>query len=138
MILFDGTYSFQGSEFSTTDPPKEWSHYWRVRIIDFSKSLPDVKHLIPFGVVGIPGGTSLIKTSCAESIGRKISEDFELEVKKVLWIEYFPDEPKGLYVAALNEKYIENDVYFQIGWRPIRPNELSAIIPYIHEFEITT
>ncbi len=88
------------------------------------------------GGVQIPNGNSLIKTSCAESIGKKISEDFGLEVKKVLWIEYFSDEPKGLYVATLNEKYIENDVYFQIGWRTIRPNELSAIKSYIPEIEI--
>ena len=135
MILFDGTYRLQRQENSPPKPIGRWACSWRLRIIDFSFNQPDVQHLRPNVVVATQTGEGIFKTTCAESLGKRICRDFDLKIDEILWIEHYPDEP-ALYVATFKPKsYFGTEIFYAIDWRPIRPNELEAIKPFIPETE---
>ena len=119
---------------------RNWACSWRLRLFDFSIRQPDVKHLRPYAVVATQTGEGFFKTTCAESLGKRICRDFNLAIDEILWIEHYPDEP-ALYVANFKPKsYLGNEIFYTIDWRPIRPNELQVIqsfIPEIENFECT-
>ena len=135
MILFDGTYCLQRREDKSPNADRNWGCSWRLRLFDFSISHPDVKHLRPYAVVATQTGEGIFKTTCAESLGKRICRDFSLEIDSILWIEHYPDEP-ALYVAMFKPKsYFGHEIFYSIDWRPIRPNELQLIQPFIPEIE---
>jgi len=132
MIFFDGTYRLQRQENGSTKSSGKWAYSWRVRIIDFSISYPDIKHLRPFAVIATQSGGGIYRKNCAESIGKRICRDFSLDVQETLWIEQFRDHPGQLYVATFKPKsYPGYEIYYDINWRLIMPNELEAIRPFI-------
>lgn len=135
MILFDGTYRLERREDKSSNGDRKRACSWRLRLFDFSISHPDVKHLRPYAVVATQTGEGIFKTTCAESLGKRICRDFNLEIDGILWIEHYPDEP-ALYVAMFKPKsYFDNEIFYSIDWRPIRPNELQLIQPFIPEIE---
>ena len=115
-------------------PRQQWAYAWRVRIINLSISLPEVRHLWPFVVFVSPAGDGIFKTNCAESLGKNICRDFDLDIRQVLWMEHFPDAPEEIYTAVFRpQSYYGPEMFYDVGWRPIRPNELAVIKPFIPE-----
>ena len=135
MILFDGTYRLQRQEDKSPDAERNWACSWRLRLFDFALSHPDVKHLKPYAIVATQTGGGIFKTTCAESLSKRICRDFNLEIEEILWVEHYPEEP-ALYVAMFKPKsYVGNEIFYAIDWRPIRPNELQVIQPFVPEIE---
>ena len=128
MIVYDGTYQLQTDFGRGSKPKPKWVSAWRVRIIDQSSVGPTVQHLKPTIVVANPSESSTSLISCAEAVGKKIRQDFNLDIEKVLWIEHIPSGP-GLWHAAVftPKTRIDPDVHFDINWRPLRPNEEDLI-----------
>ena len=115
-------------------PRSEWAFAWQVRIIDLGLSQTTVEHLRSRIVVVNQTGSQICLTSCAESIGKKISRDFDLDVSRVLWIEHLPNNQRQWFVAAFKPKSsFGPDLVYHIQWRRIRPNEIDLIKPYIPE-----
>ena len=114
MLLFDGTYRLQRQEDKPSKAEFSWAYSWRLRLFDFSMSHPEVKHLRPYAVVATQTGEGIFKTTCAESLGKRICKDFDLKIDKILWIEHYPDEP-ALYVAMFKPKsYFGNEIFYII------------------------
>ena len=135
MILFDGIYRLQREEDIPHKPISKWAYAWRLRIIDFSLHQPEVQHLRPRVVVASQAGEGIFKTTCAESLGKRIFRDFKLKTDDILWVEHFPDE-SALYIATFKPKfYMGPEVFYTIDWRSILPNELASIRPFIPEIE---
>jgi len=135
LLLFDGTYRLQRQEDAPSKLGRKWACAWRLRVFDFSKKYPDVQHLRPYAVVATQTGEGIFKTTCAESLGNRICRDFDLNVDEILWVEHYPDEP-ALYVAIFSPKsYYGTEVFYDVDWRPIMPNELNAIRPLMPEIE---
>lgn len=133
MILFDGTYRLQRQGDAPSKSIRRWACSWRLRIIDISISQPNVQHIRPRVVVATQTGEGIFKTTCAESLGKRICKDFDLKIDDVLWIEHYPDE-SALYVASFTPKsYYGLEIFYAVTWRPILPNELEAIKPFIPE-----
>jgi hypothetical protein len=136
LLLFDGTYRLQRNEDTPLETGEKWACSWRLRIFDFSVKYPDVKYLRPFAVVATRTGEGIFKTTCAESLGKRICRDFNLNVDDVLWVEHYPDE-LALYVANFKIKsYYGPEIFYSIDWRPILPNEIEAIRPLIPDTEL--
>ena len=134
MIYYDGTYRLQRKDDATFKPTDKWACAWRLRILDLSLGQPDVKHLKPIVVVATQDYAGFFKTTCAESLGKRICRDFDLDIHEVLWIEHFPNEPGQMYVATFTPKqYLGPEIFYHIDWRPIRINELEAIKSFIPE-----
>ena len=135
MIIFDGTYRLQRQEDISSDADRNWACSWRLRLFDFNLSHPYVKHLKPYAIVATQTGGGIFKTTCAESLSKRICRDFNLEIEEILWVEHYPEEP-ALYVAMFKPKsYVGNEIFYAIDWRPIRPNELQVIQPFVPEIE---
>ena len=134
MIYYDGTYRLQRKGDATSKPIGKLACSWRLRLIDLSLSQPDVKHLKPIVVVATQDDKGLFKTTCAESLGRRICRDFDLDINEILWIEHFPAKPGQMYVATFTPKhYLGPEIFYNIDWRSIRTNELEAIKRFIPE-----
>jgi len=134
MIYYDGTYRLERKGDATFKPIGKGACSWRLRLIDLSLSQPEVKHLKPIVVVATQNDEGLFKTTCAESLGRRICRDFDLDINEVLWIEHFLSKPGQMYVAAFTPKhYLGPEMFYNIDWRPIRTNELEVIKRFIPE-----
>ena len=132
MIIFDGTYRLQPDANRGIKPRTKWVCAWRVRIINLTVSQPTLRHLKPTLVIANQTGLATSLISCAEAVGKKISYDFKLDIRKVLWIELIPSKPGRWYIAAFTPKtQFGPDVNFHIQWRPARPNEINLIRPFI-------
>ena len=135
MILFDGTYRLQREEDVPQKPIGQWAYSWRLRIIDFSLCQPEIEHLRPHVVVASQTGGGIFKTTCAESLGKRICRDFDLKINDILWVEHFPEE-SALYIAKFKPKYyMGHEVFYTVEWRSILPNELESIRPFIPEVD---
>jgi hypothetical protein len=135
LLLFDGTYRLQRQEDAPLKLGRKWACAWRLRVFDFSKKYPGVQHLRPYAVVATQTGEGIFKTTCAESLGSKICRDFDLNVDEILWVEHYPDE-QALYVAIFSPKsYYGTEIFYDVDWRPIMPNELNAIRPLMPEIK---
>ncbi|WP_319408163.1 hypothetical protein [uncultured Desulfosarcina sp.] len=128
MIIFDGSYMLERKE----DPGASPAHActWRVKIIDFSSGDPMHPHIRPYALLAFRKEGGIFKTSCAESMGKRICRDFDLNVDDVLWVEAFPDLPGALYVAVFTPRYQDADIHYTVTWRPILKNEQAAVEPW--------
>ncbi len=64
------------------------------------------------------------------SFAEKISKKYELDLEKTLWIE-IDDEIRATRLQP--DPNIVSATLFDVKWRPIRPNELEMIEPYIKD-----
>lgn len=132
MIVYDGTYRLRGD--AKEKRIGNWAYSWRLRIINLSMSQPDVLHLRPIIVVAAQTGEGIFKANCAESIGKRICRDFDLNIREILWIEQFHNKPESMHVASFDPKLsFGHETFYSISWRHITPNELETISPYIPE-----
>lgn len=129
MLLFDGTYTLSRKEDPGSSPA--YACAWQVKIIDFSSGDPSHPHIRPYAILAVRKAGGIFKTSCAESLGKRICHDFDIKVDDLLWIEAFPDMPDQLFVAGFTPRYQDTDINYTIAWRPILENEQNAIAPWI-------
>jgi len=136
MIVYDGIYRLPAGAGQRAKPRAQWECAWQVRIINLDLSRPAVKHLKPMIVAVNQTGREPCLTSCVESIGKKISRDFKLDISRVLWIEHFPNNRHQWFVAAFTPRSsFGPDIDYHIQWRPIRPQETDLIKPFIYEID---
>ena len=134
MIFYDGTYRLQREKKRKTIISGRYAPAWRIRIIDFTLSLPEVRHLKPTAVVATSLSDESFKANCAESIGKRICRDFNLKVSNTLWIENIEDNPAKVYTATFKLRpSFGFDLFYDIKWRPSSPNEIKAVGQYIPE-----
>ena len=131
MILFDGTYRWP-ARGEATKKRKHWAFSCRLRIIDLAADHPDISYLKPIAVIATETNQGVFRKTCAETMGKRIFRDFDLDVEKTLWIESSPDDPAKMIVGIFSAKtYAGHETYYSIGWRSILPNEFELIKPYI-------
>jgi hypothetical protein len=128
MIVFDGTYMLERKDDPGANPAHACT--WQVKIIDFSSANPMHTHIRPYAVLVSRMEGGIFKASCAESLGKRICRDFDLNVNDVLWVEAFTDFPGALYVAVFTPQYRDPDTYYAVTWRPILKNEQAAVKPW--------
>jgi hypothetical protein len=59
-----------------------------------------------------------------------------LNAEALLWIEYFPTHTDPIQVASfLPRAVMGSEKIYTVTWRTVRPNELSAVAPYIPEIQ---
>ena len=136
MILFDGKYGWSGKKLSKRNPISWWAGAYWLKIIDLSKSKPGVVVLKPIVVIVSDTGEGASATNCAPDLVKSVCHDFNLEIKKVLWIEYHSETPPYLDVAKfMPMAEIHEETLYTVSWRSIRPNELEMIKPFFPEAE---
>ena len=136
MLVYDGTYRLQSDTERELKLGPTRSCTWRVRIINLTDGQPAVQHLKPTIVIAHQTGSATGLISCAEAVGKKVSLDFKLDIKKVFWIELIPNKPGQWYAAVFTPKSESGaGINYRIDWRPARPKELNLIEPFIPDID---
>jgi len=136
MIVYDGTYRLQPNTERGLKLGPTRICTWRVRIINLTIGQPAVQHLKPTIVVANQTGLATSLISCAEAVGKNISLDFKLDIKKVLWIELIPTKPGQWYAAVFTQQSGSGAGFnYRIHWRPARPKEINLVRPFIPDID---
>ena len=139
MIVYDGIYRLPKGTNQGFKPRSQWEHAWQVRILNLGLRQPNVEHLKSMIVAANQTGSKSCLTSCAESIGKKISRDFSLAIPRVLWVEHFPNSGSQWFAAVFRLKSsFGPDIDYHVQWRPLRPKEIDIIKPFIPEIDPVT
>ena len=134
MIVYDGIYRLPADAVQGIKPRNQWEYAWQVRIINLDLSSSAIKYLKPMIVAVKQTGKKTCLTSCAKSIGKRISRDFNLNIARVLWIEQTHNKLNQWQVASFRPKSsFGPDINYYINWRPIRSGEIELIKPFIFE-----
>lgn len=132
MILFDGTYSWKGATSQKRRVISWWRSSYRLRIVDLAADRPGVRfmrsHLVVFADTG--EGASVV--SCVQELAKEICRDFSLTLTRVLWVEE-RREPEPAYQVAVFKPLtvIGDEPFYEVTWRPILPQEMTLIRPYV-------
>ena len=132
MILHDFIYEWDGKSTSGEKPISWWPGSYHVRIVKLKIEDTGLTYLIPFAVIlknaSIPATMNISLRNYIHNFAQKISKEYDLNIDKTLWIEL----DGKIRVAMLNpERQLALETLYSISWRPIRPNELKMIEPYI-------
>ncbi len=134
MILHDFIYEWDGKSQDGEKPVSWWPGSYHVKILSLVKDSDNICFLVPVAVVLKNAKTNqTMNTSLRNyihSFAEKISKKYELDLEKTLWIE-IDDEIRATRLQP-NPKIVTATL-FDVKWRPIRPNELEMIKPYIND-----
>jgi hypothetical protein len=138
MIYFDGTYRLKPPG-DVNIPIRKWKDAWRVRIIDLGFNRPGLKFLRSKIIVAVRTAGEALNTTCAESLGKRICRDFDLDETEILWVELLPGSSGRFFAADFTKRpYIVGpETNDPVAWRPVLPNEIDAIRHFIPEIEPT-
>ena len=134
MIYFDGIYRLERQARRRSLQNSKTACAWRIRLIDFRLGQSSLKYLRPLALVASQTGEGIFRTNCAESMGQRICRDFDLDIRKLLWVENFSDDPQRLFVAQFRPRsFLAPGFFYAVSWRSIRSNELATIRDFIPE-----
>lgn len=131
MIVFDGTYRWNPSG-KRSRRRRDWDLRCDLRVIDLTTAIPEVVHLRRFLVVANWIRPALTQSSIAETLGKRIFRDFNLNSRNVLWIETDWDHPEKLLAASfrpITGRFEETD--YEIRWRDALPNEKELVDTFL-------
>ncbi|WP_300666845.1 hypothetical protein [Desulfoluna sp.] len=76
---------------------------------------------------------------CAESLGRHIFSEFNLNIKRTLWIECDPFLKETFHAAHFTPAYHDGqEIIYTIDWRPLFTAEKTAMRPHLQTFYKST
>lgn len=103
-------------------------------IIDLSDPNKRVEYLKPVIVVAKDISHGPKRKICAETLGKQIFIEFNLDIKRTLWIEYDPDTSGKFMNAAFKPKYHDgSELIYSIEWRKVTAFEMGIILDHIPE-----
>ena len=90
--------------------------------------------LRPIVIIVSDTGEGASATSCAPELVKNVCRDFNLDMLKVLWVEYHQDNELYMEVAKFTAvTTIQGEILYSASWRPIRLKELEMIAPFSQE-----
>lgn len=129
MLIYDDTYTWEGPEYEDHALWIMSCHLW---IIDLGLSHPDVEFIKPKIIIAQDQTDGPKRRICAETLGRQIYSDFNLDIKRTLWVEYDPDLPAKAAVAELKPKYHDGrETIYSIQWRKLMKSEKDIIQRFV-------
>ena len=136
MIVYDGVYKWDGKQRNGQAPVCWWPGEYRIRIIRLNAENPKVHFLKDHVVLcrNLGKGTSI--QNYIQNFARLVSVEYHLKMEKTLWVEFL-NIPRGeILVAKMNRVAdMGGQGLFTAAWRPILPNELKMLEPYMEGFE---
>lgn len=134
MILHDFIYEWDGKSTGGEKPVSWWPGAYHVKIVQLGTDKNNISYLVPMAVILKNARTHpTMDTSLKNYIhnfAEKLSKEYDLDINKTLWVE-IDDQIKVACLTPLKESAPE--MIYSISWRPIRPNELVMIKPYIFD-----
>ena len=134
MIIYDGIFKWEGPDQGCSgceachNSDAVWLISCRLKIIDLQKAslgtLPLKRHM----VVAQDVSNGPTRRICAESLGRRIFKEFNLDIRRTLWVEHDPRLRQGHHVALFTPAYHDGDeLIYTITWRPLLDGEKELL-----------
>ncbi len=134
MIIYVGKYNWSGKKKGLKLPVSWWPGSYHLKIIDLTDEQPDVLKIKPVIIVVSDTGKGFSAKNYSQNLAKSVCKDFNLDLKKVLWIEYYPKEPVYMEVAMFKQlTKIGKEIIYSVKWRPIMANELEEIKDFVPE-----
>ncbi|MFA5902451.1 MAG: hypothetical protein WC836_00845 [Desulfobacula sp.] len=132
MVLHDFIYEWDGKSTEGEKPVSWWPGSYHVKIIRLGTDSEDISYLVPFVVILKNARLNpAMNTSLKNYIynfAEKISRTYRLDMEKTLWVE-LDDTIQATRIHP--DPKLSQATLYAIPWRPIRPNELALIEPYL-------
>ena len=135
MILHDFIYKWDGKSIRGEKPIAWWPGSYHVRIVKLGTDKKNISYLVPIAVILKNAGTqpnmmNISLQNYVHNFALKLSKEYDLNINKTLWIEI--DDKIRVAVLTPVQK-MAREILYSTSWRPIRPNELAMIKPYISD-----
>jgi hypothetical protein len=135
MILHDIIYEWDGKSHAGEKPVSWWPGSYRVRIVRLGDDTQEIRYLFPIAVIfksqKITESMNTSLKNYIDNFAKKISKAYDLDMDKTLWVEL----GDKIRVAQLHpDRKLSDETLYTISWRPIRPNELVMVGPYLEDF----
>ncbi len=133
MILHDFIYKWDGRSRDGKPPVAWWPGAYHVRIVKLAQDNNKIRYLVNCAVIlknaGTESGRSTSIKNYIYNFAKKISEQYEIDMGKTMWVEM---EDDALMVSRLHPDMTAlSPADYSVSWRPVRPNELELIKPYL-------
>ncbi len=135
MLIYDGIYSWDGNKYPGQKHICWWPGAYNLKIVDCSENTKGVHLLKPYISIfsNTGNGTSII--NCTQNFMKKICQDFNLEINRVLWVEHFPDQNDSFEVASIKKSVtVGDEALYSVSRREIMSNELLLLKKHFKEF----
>ncbi|MBW1763791.1 MAG: hypothetical protein JRJ23_03475 [Deltaproteobacteria bacterium] len=136
MIIYDGKYSWNGKKEDEHTPISWWPGSCMLKIIDRSNvaSQKNVVLAKPVLVLTAETGEGYSVKSHYQDFAKAVCRDFHLEMKRILWVEYYPGKPGQIDIVLFDPiTRIGSEVQFSVHFRPITEREFEEINMYLPE-----
>lgn len=134
MLIFNDIFTWKGP---ITDNENLWLKSCRLWVIDLAAPGSNVEYLRPVIIVAKDISTGPKRKICAETLGKQIFSEFNLDIKRSLWVEYDPDTTRKCMVAVFKPKYHDgSEMIYSIEWRSVTDFESGVIKSHIPELII--
>ncbi len=132
MLIFNDKFTWKGPE---VDKDNLWLNSCHLWIIDLaSTDNSSVVYLKPVIIVAMDLNTGPKRKICAETLGKQIFSDFNLDIKRTSWVEYDPDTKSKFMEAFFTPKYHDGlEMIYSIQWRMVSEHKRQVISKYIPE-----
>ena len=131
MIIYNEKYNWSGKRKNTFRPITWWPGSYWLTIIDTSKGRPGVYSIKPVIALLSDTGERYSAKNHFQNLAKSVCRDFNLDISKVLWIEYQSSPSTGqvkMAVAMFKPlTRIGRETIYSVKWRPVRPNEIKEI-----------
>ncbi|MCK5686533.1 hypothetical protein KAJ27_20525 [bacterium] len=132
MILHDFIYEWDGTTITNERPISWWPGSYRVKIVQLGTDKENIQYLFNTAVILKNAKTQkTMNTSLKNYIhnfAKKIAKEYNLDISKTMWVEV---DDKIRVASLIPDQKIVPEILYSISWRPIRPNELETLQPYI-------
>ncbi len=131
MLIFNDKFTWKGPVAGKDNLWLNSCHLW---VIDFTSTDKSILYLKPVIIVAMDLNNGPKRKICAETLGKQIFSDFNLDIKRTLWIEYDPGTKSKFMAAFFTPKYYDGlEMIYSIQWRVISEHERGIISKYIPE-----
>ncbi len=134
MVLHDFIYEWDGKSADGEKPVSWWPGSYHVKIVRLGTDSEGISYLVPYAVIlknaRINAAMNTSLKNYIFNFAEKISKTYTLDMEKTLWVEV----DDTIQVTRIHpDPKLTQATLFAIPWRPIRPNELELIEPYLSD-----
>lgn len=126
MIIFDGTYSWDGKKHGNREPISWFPGSYDLEIYRLPGEQPGVTLLKPYLCIFAETGDGHSISANPEKFAKQVCADFSLELDRVLWVEKLSRERFEVVVFSRSSK-LAGTWFYEIDRRPPTASEAELI-----------
>ena len=136
MLIYDGVYSWDGNKYPGQNHICWWPGAYNLKIVDCSDNNKTIHLLKPVICIFSNTGEGTSITNCTQNFVKKICQDFNLKIERVLWIEYFPGHKNCFEVVLFKKSALTGkNTLYSVKKRQIMDSEIALLKTYFNEFK---